>query len=144
MATVLYIEETNTGRAAELGCGWMPEVPAQFASQVQDLPVIILSGAGTTKVLKEPTSTDAIAQALAPILAGEQAQRDAQGTADQNRLTIQQQAIAALVANRAFITGNKPATAAAQASAAYDQAVALSRQVNALIRVQFGQLDATN
>lgn len=53
----------------------------------------------------------------------------------QNASTLRAKAAQALIANAAFIGQAKPGTAALQASAAYDQAVKLTRQVDALIRL---------
>lgn len=64
--------------------------------------------------------------------------------AQDNDETIRQQAVDALTANRAFVATAKPSTAAAQASAAYDQTKALTRQVNGLIRLVLGRLDGTD
>jgi hypothetical protein len=61
-----------------------------------------------------------------------------------NDETIRDRAVAALATNKAFIDSAKPGTAAAQASAAYDQTKALTRQVNGLIRLVLGRLDGTD
>lgn len=61
-----------------------------------------------------------------------------------NRATIEDQARAALAANRAFLATAKPGTAAAQASQAYDQTRALTRQMNGVLRLLLGQLDGTD
>lgn len=58
-----------------------------------------------------------------------------------NEETIRERALAALAANRTFIQSAKPSTAAAQASAAYDQAKAQARQLNGVIRLLLGVLD---
>lgn len=49
----------------------------------------------------------------------------------------------AVQSNMAFVGAAKPPTAAAQASAAYDQTVKLTKQTNALIRVVFRLFDST-
>lgn len=66
------------------------------------------------------------------------------GTPEANRVTLEQQALAALAANKAWLAQAKPATAAAQASSAYDQAKALTRQMNGVIRLLTGRLDSTD
>lgn len=58
-----------------------------------------------------------------------------------NTQTIRQRAEAALTANASFIGAAKPGTAAAQASAAYDQTVRVTRECSALIRLTLGLLD---
>ena len=52
-----------------------------------------------------------------------------------NADTLRDKAIQALAADLAFVNASKPSTAAAQASQAYDQAVKLTRQMIALIRL---------
>lgn len=81
---------------------------------------------------------------LTPAEAATLAAGDAQIAADANGGTLRQQALGAMVANRAFIAAAKPATAAAQASQAYDQSVALSRQMNRITRLVLGLLDGTD
>jgi hypothetical protein len=61
------------------------------------------------------------------------------GTAEANRLTIEDQARQALVNNRAFLELSPPTNAQVLA-----QVRALSRQVNGLIRVTLNQLDDTD
>lgn len=46
-----------------------------------------------------------------------------------------------LIVNRLFISSLKPQTAAAQASAAYDQAVKMAKQMNAIIKLKLDLLD---
>lgn len=48
---------------------------------------------------------------------------------------------AAVVVNRNFVAAAKPATAAAQANQAYDQAVRLTKEVTALIKIVLKQFD---
>lgn len=60
------------------------------------------------------------------------------GTPTANLMAIQQQAEAALAANRAYVTGTPTA---AQTTA---QVKALSRQVNGLIRLFLSRLDGTD
>jgi len=57
------------------------------------------------------------------------------GSRDDNRNSLIAKATAAQTNNRAFIQQAKPGTAAQQASQAYDQAVALSRQMNAIFKL---------
>lgn len=61
-----------------------------------------------------------------------------------NSATLRDRAEQALATNRTFIAKAKPGTAAAQASDAYDQAKALSRQNVALIRLLLGKLEGTD
>lgn len=70
------------------------------------------------------------------------------GPTASNPIAIQQTNLAALVTkaqtalmnNTTFIGQAKPSTASAQASQTYDQAVALSRQVDAIIRLLLAQV----
>lgn len=66
-------------------------------------------------------------------------------TQENNLASLVSKAQTALTNNTTFIGTTKPSTASAQASAAYDQAVALSRQVDAVIRVLLAKVigDAT-
>lgn len=63
---------------------------------------------------------------------------------EQNGDAIREQARAALAQNRAFVAAAKPVTATAQASQAYDQAKQQARQLNGLIRLLLGALDAAD
>lgn len=56
-------------------------------------------------------------------------------TADVVRIAMHQAIRNALIRNRTFIAATKPATAAAQASQAYDAAVAAAKQFNAVYRL---------
>lgn len=102
------------------------------------LAVDCTTGEATTRPLTAAEQTK-VADAQAETAQRRQANDTQQATAT----TIRQQAQQALAGNRTFVQAAKPGTAAAQASAAYDQAVALSRQQNGLIRLLLGQLDAT-
>lgn len=79
-----------------------------------------------------------------------QEESDALAAADQdnvrsnNEQQIRDAAKTAMENNRLFIQQTKPSTAAAQANQAYNQAVALSRQMNAVIRLILAELDATD
>lgn len=66
-------------------------------------------------------------------------ERQVDVTAEVNQRTIEDQALAALTANRTYIDRASPT--AAQTTA---QVKALSRQNNALIRLLLGQLDGTD
>lgn len=61
-----------------------------------------------------------------------------------NEASLRQQMRDALVANRAFKAQAKPGTAAAQASSTYDQAKALTRQMNGVLRLLLGDLSGTD
>lgn len=54
--------------------------------------------------------------------------------------TLRARSAAALTANATFLAAAKPGTAAAQASAAYDQTVRLTKECNAVIRLLLGLL----
>lgn len=79
-----------------------------------------------------------------PLSASEQEQLVQPMLRESNAAVLRQQAAAALVANRVFIATAKPGTAAAQASAAYDQAKANTRAINGVIRMLLGQFDGTD
>lgn len=79
----------------------------------------------------------ATSKALAPV-------EGAAVVAGRNGTTLRQQAVAAMAANRTFIAAVKPSTAAAQASAAYDQAVRNTRFLNGLGRLMLDLLDGTD
>lgn len=64
-----------------------------------------------------------------------------EATRADNEATLRQRALPALTANDNFIAATKPSTAAAQASAAYDAAVRLSKECNALIQLLLNNLD---
>lgn len=65
-------------------------------------------------------------------------------TAQGNRAALEQQALAGLAANKAWLVRVKPVSAAAQASSAHDQTTALTRQMNALARLLLGDLSGTD
>lgn len=65
-------------------------------------------------------------------------------TVEVNDRTLRQQVIGHMVANRNFRAAAKPATAAAQASAAYDAAVREAAHLNALSRLVLQLLDGTD
>lgn len=54
---------------------------------------------------------------------------------------VKQRARLALAANAQFLAAAKPGTAAAQASAAYDQAVKLTKECTGVIRQLYGLLE---
>lgn len=143
MATCLYanVDPTTATFGNALGCGWVHEVPAAFPGAVA--PCVILAGAGQTVVLPDDGTLTAakVAAALAPILAAEQADAATAAAGASNRATLQQRALAALAVNAAFINAAKPGTAAAQASAAYDQAVRVTKECSALIRLALDIVD---
>lgn len=69
---------------------------------------------------------------------------DSSQTQAANQATLQAKAQSALTANATFLAQTKPATAAVQASQAYDQAVTLTRECSALIRLALNLLDSVN
>ncbi len=139
MARFLYInsDPAQTVRATELGCGWMPAVPPEFAN-VAVAPCAIVSGAGTTVVLEEPTTAQAVASAAAPILAAEQAANDAAAAQQANADTLRQRASLALSTNATYLAIGSPT--AAQVAA---QVRALTMEANAVIRLLTNMLDST-
>lgn len=138
MATVLYVNDdpTTKDRATSLGCGWMAQVPSQYASQAT-APCVIVSGQGVTTVLHEPTTAQAVTNALAPILAAEQAAATVAATQAANLATLQGKAQAALTANASFQAIASPTNAQIAA-----QVQALTKQVNGIIRQLSNALDS--
>jgi hypothetical protein len=137
MAQTIYInpDPATRTRATELGCGWMPTVPDQYAS-IATAPCVILNGAGTTVVLPEPTTQAAVAAALQPILDAESAAQAVQTAAAANQETLQSRARAALAANATFLALASPTNAQT-----LTQVKTLTRECNALIRLLLGQFD---
>jgi len=140
MARTLYInpDPTTQSRATELGCGWMPAIPNQFAG-IATAPCVILSGAGTTIVLQEPTTQQAVAAALQPILNAEAAAAAAQASQAANAASLQGKAQAALAANSTFQAIASPTNAQVLA-----QVQLLTKECNALIRLALNLLDTTS
>jgi hypothetical protein len=94
VATFLYINAdpaTGPQRATQLGCGWVPSTPPQYAAAVASIPAVVVAGQGVVTVLPDapPTTPAAVASAAAPILAAEQAAAAATATANTNQATIQ-------------------------------------------------------
>lgn len=137
MARFLYIAANGQSRATALGCGWMASVPPEFANIAQ-APCAIVAGAGTATVLREPTTAQAVASAAAPILAAEAAANNVAAQQAANAETMRVSAVNALAANVNFLAIASPSTAQVTA-----QVKALTRQVDALIRLVGGQLDST-
>lgn len=113
----------------------MPEVPAEFAS-VAVAPCVILQGNGQTIVLPEPTTKSAVAAAAAPILAAEAAAQAQEAARATNGEAIRVKAQQALAGNQTFLALASPTNAQTLA-----QVKSLTRQMNALIRLQLQQLD---
>jgi hypothetical protein len=140
MAQTIYInpDPATRTRATELGCGWMPTVPDQYAS-IATAPCVILNGAGSTVVLPEPMTAAAVAAALQPILDAENAAQAAQADAAANQETLQSRSEAALAANTTFLALASPTNAQTLA-----QVKTLTKECNALIRLALGILDSTS
>jgi hypothetical protein len=138
----LYINpnaSTGPARATVLGCGWMAAVPPEFAS-ITVAPCVILSGAGQTVVIPDspPTNAAAVVSAAAPIQALEAAAAATAATQATNAQTLQQNTITALASNATYLALATPTTAQNTA-----QIKALTRQIDALIRLVANQLDST-
>lgn len=65
MPRFLYIHKdpASTERATHLGCGWMPQVPAEFAS-IAVAPCVIVAGAGRAVVIPDGPGLSPAAVAL--------------------------------------------------------------------------------
>lgn len=96
------------------------------------------------KTVQESVLTAAEQTALDAFRVSQTAVRATRQTSDANSATIRQAALDALAVNKAFYTLAKPATAAAQASAAFDAAQKLAKQQNGIIRLLLNQLDASD
>ena len=132
-------DPATKARANLLGCGWVPAVPLQFTN-IATAPCVILAGAGLTVIISDapPTTATAVAAAAVPIQSAEAAAAAAQATLQTNHDTLQQAAITAITANQTFLAVASPTTAQVAS-----QVKALTRQINALIRIVTNQLDST-
>jgi hypothetical protein len=142
MGQYLYCnpDPATQARATLLGCGWVPGVPPQFASQAS-VPCVILAGAGLVAVVPDspPTTPAAVAAAAAPIVAAETAAAAAQATQNANAQTLLTKAANALANNATYLAIGSPTTAQAIA-----QVNALTLQIDALIRLAANQLSSTS
>jgi hypothetical protein len=86
-----------------------------------------------------PTGTQTLSRAYNPGEIADKAARVLASTADSNASTIKSQVAAAITANKAYVANQTPTTAQTTA-----QVKALSRQVNGVMRLLTGQLDATD
>jgi hypothetical protein len=122
--TVSGIQPTDIVTLA--ACGWRPVTdvakPADTGTDTYDRSLQLLAGVPTVVWTQRPWT---------------QAELDSR-TADTNRTTIVEQATTALTDNATFIAIATPTTAQNAA-----QIKALTRQVNKLIRLAIGKLDAT-
>lgn len=112
--------------------GYQPLAPTKNVAELWD-------GQAGTYTRWDPSGAQLEQRALTSAEAAELAAVDTQNAADSNAATLRQQASQALAANRTYIGLATPT--AAQTTA---QAKALSRQMNALIRLALGQLDGTD
>jgi len=139
----LYISsDTVNGppRATTLGCGWLPKVPAQFAS-IAAAPCVILTGAGQVVVISDtpPTTASAVATAAAPIITAENTIASAQLTATANAATITTNLTSAQTTIQNWITAN-PSGAVLTAA----QTLVVAKMLNGLTKLLLQQYSSTS
>lgn len=139
MTRALYVSsEPTTGkpRASALGCGWLDTVPSGV---VATLPCAIVIGGNGVQVFSDspPITPATVLAAIAADAALDASAKTAQDVLDGNATTLRTRAQTALAANATYLAIASP-TAAQVAT----QSKALTRQVDALIRLSIGQLDS--
>lgn len=136
-------------RAQALGCGWVPAVPG-WVQGGPVAPCVVLYGGDPIQTIvisdSPPTTLSAVQSAAAPLLSQEAADAATAATAQTNAATMQTAATNALAANQTFITAAASVTfplSNANQQALVNQVVALSKQVDALIRLSLNQTSST-
>ena len=140
MTRALYIAAdpiAGRPRAAALGCGWMQTVPPELGALA--LPCAVVIGGNGVQVFADnpPVTPATVLAAIAADVALDQAAAAAQAVLDSNAATLRSRAQTALSANATFLGLASPTTAQVTA-----QAKALTRQVDALIRLAVNALDS--
>jgi hypothetical protein len=141
MTRAIYISPDPLAktRAAALSCGWMPDVPADLAQAVAGkVPCAVVIGGNGVQVFADtpPVTPSVVLNAIAADAALDAAAAAAQAVLDANGDTLRSRAKTALATNATFLALANP-TAAQVAT----QTKALTRQVDALIRLAIGALD---
>lgn len=153
MARVLYIDSDQAGwkRAAELGCGWMPTVPPEFAEMAEPPCVILSGGKGQIVVIPANEATlEEIERATAPLLAYEREADAEQASLRDAGSRISDRLRTGLARNHEYLDrpGFPSSPTAAQRDAEIRairaQVEALTRQANALIRLELAELADTD
>lgn len=134
MTRALYIGP-DKARAIELGVGWFPDAPPDLAGV--PVPGAVVIGASGVQTFPEPLTLATVRAAIAANVALDAAAAAAQAVLDGNAATLRNRAQTALAANATFLALASP-TAAQVAT----QTKALTRQVNALIRLAVNALDS--
>lgn len=139
MTRALYISTDPIAgkvRALELGVGWSATVPPDIAATP---PCAIVIGGNGVQTFPEPLTPATVRAAIAADVALDAAAAAAQAILDGNGETLRSRAKAALAVNATFLAITNP-TAAQVAT----QAKALTRQVDALIRLVGAFLDSVS
>ena len=137
MTRALYITSdpvAGKARALELGAGWFDTVPA---GMVATPPCAVVIGGNGVQTFPEPLTPATVRAAIAADVALDTTAAAAQAVLDGNAATLRSRAQTALAANATFLAIANP-TAAQVAT----QSKALTRQVDALIRLTINALDS--
>jgi len=140
MTRALYIAPdpvAGKARATELGCGWFPVPPPDLATV--PVPGAVVIGASGVQTFPEPLTPSAVRAAIAASVAVEAAAAAADAVLVANGETLRSRAKTALATNATFLAISSP-TAAQVAT----QSKALTRQVDALIRLAVNALDSVS
>ena len=139
MTRALYIAPdpiTGKARATELGCGWFPAAPPDLIGV--PVPGAVVIGASGVQTFPEPLTPSAVRAAITASVAVEAAAA-AEAVLTANGETLRAKAKTALATNATFLAITTPTTAQNAA-----QVKALTRQVDALIRLVGGYLDSVS
>ena len=140
MTRALYIAldpTTGKARALELGCGWFPDRPWDLPTV--PVPGAVVIGGNGVQTFPEPLTPATVRAAIAADVALDAAAAAAQAVLDGNAATLRSRAQTALAANATFLAIGSPTTAQVTA-----QSKALTRQVDALIRLAVNALDSVS
>jgi hypothetical protein len=135
MTRALYIAPDGKARAIELGVGWFPAAPSDLAGV--PVPCAVVIGASGVQTFPEPLTVSAVRAAIAASVAVEAAAAAAEAVLTANGETLRGRAKTALATNATFLAITSPTTAQVR-----EQARALTRQVDALIRLTVNALDS--
>lgn len=138
MTRAIYVNpDLSVGppKAASLSCGWFPVLPYEYAGL--SVPCAVVDGPNGRQVFPEPITPSQVAAAIAADVALDATAAAAQAVIAANADTLRGRAQAALAANVTFLAIGSPTTAQVTA-----QAKALTRQVDALIRLAINLTDS--